>query len=97
MISQNTVTKASVLARVKSSEFVVIGKLTIAVLTMVNGFKFTGESACIDEVNFDKQLSEEYSLGDALKKAIEFEAYLMQEKMYIDSMVVKTTASPLTA
>ncbi len=96
-MAPNVVTKEGVQARIKSVEYTSHSKLTIAVVTMVNGFKLTGESACVDEANYDVKLSQEYALGKALAKAIEFEGYLLQERLYLASPVVKDAPSPLAA
>lgn len=55
--------------------------LTICVLTLESGFTVTGESACVDPKNFDREMGE----GIARKKAIEkiwmLEGYLLKHKM----------------
>lgn len=96
-MAPNVITKAGVQARVKSVEFTSHGKITTVIVTMVNGFKLTGESASVDEANLDRKLSQEYALGDALKKAIAYEGYLLQERLYLAAPCTKTPASPLAA
>lgn len=55
--------------------------LTICVITMKNGFSFTGESACASAENFNQEVGEHYAYQDAFKKIWSHEAYLLKERM----------------
>lgn len=58
------------------------GTLTVCVLTLVNGFTVTGESACASPENYDKQIGEELSRRAAVTKIWTLEAYLLKQFMH---------------
>lgn len=81
----NSVTKEQLDKLVANSgiEYAVFGdKLTVAVITLPNNFKVTGESSCVDANNFDKALGEKYSLENAVEKLWELEGYLLAVDLY---------------
>jgi len=80
----NTVTKEHLDGLVAKSdvEYAVFGKkLTVAVITLPNKFKVTGEASCVDANNFDKELGEKYALEAATKKLWELEGYLLATEL----------------
>ncbi|MDO4896332.1 MAG: Gp49 family protein [Moraxella sp.] len=44
------------------------GTLTHCYITVKNGFTFTGESACVDEASFDKEIGEKFAYENAFEK-----------------------------
>ena len=81
----NTVTKERLDELVSQSkvEYAVFGKkLTVAVITLPNNFKVTGEASCVDAKNFNKELGETYALENAIKKLWELEGYLLAERLH---------------
>ena len=52
--------------------------LTVVCVTLKNGFTITGESACVDPVNFDKAIGEKYALENAIQKLWSLEGHLQQ-------------------
>lgn len=44
------------------------GTLTHCAITVKSGFVFTGESACVDEANFNQELGEKYAYEQAFEK-----------------------------
>lgn len=81
----NTVTKEDLddLVAKSSVEYAVFGdKLTVAVITLPNNFKVTGESSCVDANNFDKALGEKYALENAVEKLWELEGYLLAWRLH---------------
>ncbi|WP_218689106.1 Gp49 family protein [Psychrobacter sp. BF1] len=83
-MTSNTVTKEHLDNLVAKSdvEYAVFGnKLTIAVITLPNKFKVTGEASCVDANNFDKALGEKYALEAATKKLWELEGYLLATEL----------------
>lgn len=44
------------------------GTLTHCAITVKSGFVFTGESACVDEASFNKELGEKYAYEQAFEK-----------------------------
>ena len=55
--------------------------LTVCVLTLQNGFKVTGESACINADNFDEAIGKQVAYDDAVEKIWELEGYLTLQQM----------------
>ncbi len=45
-----------------------VGTLTICVITTKDGFTFTGESACVDPANFNKEIGEKIAYDNAFEK-----------------------------
>ena len=81
----NTVTKEDLddLVAKSSVEYAVFGdKLTVAVITLPNNFKVTGEASCVDSNNFDKALGEKYALEKAVEKLWELEGYLLAWRLH---------------
>lgn len=56
--------------------------LTICVLTLENGFTVTGESACVDPNNFDKDIGEKIAYENAREKIWQLEGYLLMSKLH---------------
>lgn len=81
----NTVTKEQLddlVARSKVEYAVFDEKLTVAVITLPNKFKVTGEASCVDAKNFNKELGEKYALEKAVENLWELEGYLLAERLY---------------
>lgn len=81
----NKVTKEDLddLVAKSSVEYAVFGdKLTVAVITLPNNFKVTGEASCVDANNFDKTLGEKYALENAVEKLWELEGYLLAWRLH---------------
>lgn len=81
----NKVTKEDLddLVAKSSVEYAVFGdKLTVAVITLPNNFKVTGEASCVDSNNFDKALGEKYALEKAVEKLWELEGYLLAWRLH---------------
>ena len=58
------------------------GKMVICILTLENGYVVTGESACIDMLDFDLEIGKQLAYKNAESKVWVLEGYLMQQKMY---------------
>jgi len=71
------------------------GTLTICVLTLKNGFKVTGESACIDEANYDEKIGREIAYNNAEEKIWQLEGYLIKEKLYHNPSCNRLECVPL--
>jgi len=57
---------------------------TVCLLTLVNGFTVTGNSACASPENFDKQIGEEIARENAVQEIWVLEGYLLKESLYND-------------
>lgn len=60
--------------------------ITIAVITLENGFTVTGESACADPANFDAEVGKEMALNNAFDKIWPLEGYLLKERLFLDGL-----------
>lgn len=77
-----SVTIEKIRSKMKDVRFVVDGTLTIAIVTMENGYTVTGQSACADPQNYDKPLGEKIAVDDAIKKIWPLEGYLLREQLH---------------
>ena len=78
----NHLTPDSVKATVKDATYIHEGVMTIAVLTLQNGYTVTGQSACADPANFDIELGKKIAYDDGLKKIWPLEGYLLRQRLY---------------
>lgn len=81
-MNSNRVTKEDILAQIGEVRYEVHGKLTLAFVTMANGFQDIGKSACVDPANFDKALGEEYALEDFITNIWPKMGYALQDRNY---------------
>lgn len=58
--------------------------LTVCVLTLVNGFTVTGESACASPENYRQEIGEKVAFENAREKIWVLEGYLLKQKLYED-------------
>jgi len=56
--------------------------LTTCVLTLLNGFTVTGESACASPENYNKAIGEKIARENAVEKIWILEGYLLKQKLY---------------
>jgi hypothetical protein len=56
--------------------------LTVCVLTLVNGFTVSGESACASPANFNAEIGMDIAHRNARDKIWALEGYLLKEKLY---------------
>jgi hypothetical protein len=84
---ERTVTKEQIEANIAGVEYLRTSNqstLTVAVLTMKNGYTVTGESACAHTGNFDASLGERLAYDNAFKKIWSLEGYLLREALHIE-------------
>ncbi len=83
---QVTVTKESIAEKVKSVEYFrpENSTLTIAVVTLENGYQVTGESACAHPDNFDEKLGQKIAYDNAINKVWPLEGYLLKEALHLN-------------
>ena len=58
--------------------------LTLAIITLANGFVVIGKSAPADPKNYDKALGEKFAYKDAIRQVWPLEGYLLREKLSDD-------------
>jgi N4 Gp49/Sf6 Gp66 family protein len=56
--------------------------ITVACLTLENGFCVVGKSACVDPTNFNQELGRKIAYTDARDKIWELEGYLLREILH---------------
>lgn len=77
------VTLESLMAKIAGEEYAVFGGvLTICVITTINGFTVTGESACAAPENFNAELGRKFARERAVSKLWGFEGYLLREELH---------------
>lgn len=82
--TDNRVTLDSMKAKVASTEYIRPASarhMTIAVVSLSNGFQLIGKSAPADPANFDAALGEKFALEDAIRQMWPLEGYLLREKL----------------
>lgn len=67
---------------VEKTEYVHQGLLTICTITLKNGFKLVGTSACVSADNFNAEIGEDISCKNAFEKLWELEGYLLKQRIY---------------
>lgn len=82
MIEAPKVTLSGIQDKVKKSDYLYHGLLTICILTLENGFTVTGESACVSAENYNQALGEQYAWKAALEKVWPLEGYLLKQRLY---------------
>lgn len=58
-----------------------VGVMTFCVLVLQNGFTVTGQSACADPANFNKDIGERLALSDAKNKIWAFMGYELKTEV----------------
>lgn len=58
------------------------GTLTHCAITVKSGFTFTGESACVDETSFNKELGEKYAYEQAFEKMWLPYGFWLKQKLF---------------
>lgn len=60
--------------------------ITVAAITMENGWMQEGFSACADPANFDEQIGKEMAINNAYDKIWPLEGYLLKERLFRDGL-----------
>lgn len=79
------VTLQDIMNKIKSIEFIYpksASHVTIAVLTLDNGFVVIGEAAPADPGNYNAEKGREFAEQDAMRKVWMLEGYLLRSKLY---------------
>lgn len=76
------VTLERIHSRIAKTEFLRNDLLTICVLTLVNGFKVTGESACVDAGNYDAMIGDKIARDNAIQKIWPLEGYALADRLH---------------
>lgn len=76
------VTEEEIPAEVKTVEYAYLGLLTICALTLHNGFKVVGQSACASAENYNKEFGEQFAYRDAKRQIGAFLGFRICEARY---------------
>jgi len=79
------VTLADMLAKIEREEYIrpiYMQHMTIAILSMRNGFAVVGHSAPADPKNYDQELGKKFAKEDAIRKLWALEGYALRERMH---------------
>lgn len=83
------VTPAHIESRIAKAEFHrLTGTLTVCVLTLVNGFTVTGESACASPENFNEEVGNKIARENAVQKIWALEGYVLKNELYNASLAL---------
>ena len=80
----NRVTLDSMKAKIKGVEFInpkTIPHLTLAIVSLTNGFSLVGKSAPADPDNFDVEVGKKFAKEDAIRQMWPLEGYLLRENL----------------
>lgn len=77
-----TLTPEYVQRRIRQVQYSITGKVTICVLTDMNGYQIIGTSGVVHLPDFNADLGEQYALEDAKTKHWAFVAFLEQQRDY---------------
>lgn len=83
------VTLQDIKDKIKTVEFInpkSAPHVTIAILTLENGFTATGEAAPADPGNFNAERGREFAEQDAMRKVWMLEGYLLREKLHRETV-----------
>lgn len=78
----NKITQDHIESVISAVDYYFHGTLTVCVLTLVNGFKVTGESACAHPDNYDQVVGAKIALDNAREKIWLLEGYLLRQKLF---------------
>jgi hypothetical protein len=70
---------------IKQTQFIVVpgSQLTICVLTLLNGFTVTGESACADPKMFKRETGEAFAFAAAERKVWPLLGYALKQELFL--------------
>lgn len=83
MTKQNTVTQEHIDNLIENSNFNIrteLGKVTIVICQLPNGFIIVESSACVDPKNYDEKMGTEICINRIKNKLWELEGYVLQSK-----------------
>ena len=76
------VTITDIIGKIKNTDYVYDELLTICILTLENGYKVTGMSACVSKANYDRGRGEQIAYKEALEEIWQLEGYLLRQKQF---------------
>lgn len=82
--TKDRITLADIHATILKAEYHVFPgtTLTVCCLYLKNGFTVTGEAACVNPANYNKELGQNYARDNAIEKIWQLEGYLLKQQHY---------------
>lgn len=80
----NRVSLSSIVEKIAHVDYLHPGRhphMTLAIVTLANGYIVIGKSTPADPENFNKDLGQKFAYEDAVRKIWPLEAYLLRERM----------------
>ena len=76
--------KSDIEKKIKKVDYIILPNTTVTIcnITLENGFSVRGESACIDERNFNMKIGQEIAYRNAFNQIWDLEGYLLKEKIF---------------
>lgn len=74
------ITRELIYSKIKSVEYIVRDTLTLCIITLSNGFKATGEGACVEAKNYNRLIGEKVSYENAFSQLWKLYGFLLAEK-----------------
>lgn len=82
------ITRELIYSKIKGVEYIVRDTLTLCIITLTNGFKATGEAACVDAKNYNKLIGEKISYENAFSQLWKLFGFLLAEKASIRANII---------
>lgn len=81
------VTKEYIESRIANVRYTILEESTVTVcsITIDNGFSVRGEAACVDPLNFNKDIGERTAYDDAFKKLWPLFGFLLAEQRHLQN------------
>ncbi len=76
-------------------EYIRVGTLTMCVVTLRNGFRVTGESACVDARNYDMVIGDKIARDNAMSKIWAYEGYALAERIRMAAAAQLEAPAPI--
>jgi hypothetical protein len=77
------VTKQAIEAKIASTSYFITNQFkTICVIELRNGFEVSGEAACADKRNYDREIGKRLAYDDAFRKIWPLEGYLLRDTIW---------------
>ena len=75
----------SIAKEIATVEYAYVGLMTLCVLTLHNGFKIVGKSACASAANYNREFGEQFAYRDADRQIGQFLGFRICEESYKQS------------
>lgn len=79
------VSESKLKANISKADFYVHpgSQLTICIITLLNGFTVTGQSACADPKMFNEEIGEKFAFADAERKIWPLLGYALKQELFL--------------